>query len=224
MYKSKKGLRYILSRLKKKHMQFGTILYQYIKNNKREYCIVTILFFIGLLIGVLAVNYANPTTIDEMNAYYTELIQSIKNTESISYLSLLKDSIISNVKIILILWLSATTIIGIPAVYGTLTFKGFSIGYTISSMIACLGTGKGIVFSIAALFLHNMILIPSIWGACVSGIKLYQSIMKNKHRENIKAEIVRHTFFCAFILMTLILSSIVEVYGSTNIFFFLSKK
>ena len=41
--------------------------------------------------------------------------------------------------------------------------------------------------------------------------------MKDKRRENIKLEILRHTIFCLFIGIILICSSFIEVYVSSNL-------
>lgn len=210
-------------RLKRKS-KFGTILYNHIVNNKRGYLIVTILFFIGLIIGVFFINNAKTAQIDEINNYLNEIVSNVKLYENIDYGNLLKQSLISNFIIIILLWFGASTIIGIPVVYGTIVVKGFSMGYTISSIINCFGIGKGIAISLSIMLLHNIIFIPTMLATSVSGVKLYQSIMKNKDRENIKIEIIRHTIFCAFMLILMIISSLIEVYGSTNIYIFLLKK
>lgn len=88
----------------------------------------------------------------------------------------------------------------------------------------CFGTGKGIAISLSIMLLHNIIFIPAMIGTSVSGIKLYQSIMKNKNRDNIKLEILRHTIFCLFMLGLMLVSSFIEVYGSTNLFIMLLKR
>lgn len=212
-----------MSRLKVKKSKFGTIISNHIINNKREYLVVTILFFIGLIAGVLFINYASDSQIQEINSYLTNLFNNIKSTENINLFNLFKESLISNITIAVLLWFGASTIIGIPVVYGTLILKGFSIGYTISSIIVSFGIGKGIIIALSILFLHNIIFIPAMFAMCVSGVKLYQSIMKNKERQNIKAEILRHTIFCLIMLLLMIVSSVVEIYISTNISMFLLK-
>lgn len=208
----------------KRKSRIGMILYNHIKNNKRGYFIISILFFIGLIIGVLFVNNMNDTKMQEVNSYFSNMVNNIKSYENIDFVSLLKQSVSSNFIIIILLWFGASTIIGIPIVYGTILLKGFSIGYTISSVITCFGVGKGILVSLSIMLLHNIIFIPAILGAGVSGVKLYQSIMKNKERDNIKLEILRHTLFCTLMLILVIISSIVEVYGSTNLFIILLKR
>jgi len=205
-----------MSRVKRKS-KVGTIIYNHIINNKREYLTVTILFFIGLIISVMFVNNLNEEILTEINAYFNNLINDIKNYENIDLLKILKEAIIYNFTITLLLWFGASTIIGIPIVYGTIIIKGFSIGYTISSMLNVFGLWKGLLISFSFLLLHNIIFVPTMFAISVSGVKLYKSIMKNKQRENIKLEILRHTIFCFIMLVGMLLSAIIETYLSTNI-------
>lgn len=212
-----------MSILKGKKSKFGTILYNHIINNKREYLVVTILFFIGLMIGVFLINNISDEQIKEISTYLNEMISSVKENSNINLLELFKQAVVSNFIIVILLWFGASTIIGIPVVYGTVIAKGFSLGYTISGMINCFGIGKGILIALSILLLHNIIFIPTMLATSVSGVKMYQSIMKNKERENIKIEIIRHTIFCLFMLILMFIAALVEIYGSTNIFIFLVK-
>ena len=110
-----------------------------------------------------------------------------------------------------------STVIGISIVYITICFRGFCLGYTISSIISSYGLGKGILFLSSTILLQNILFIPCIIVLAVSGMKLHNSIMKDKRRENIKLEILRHTIISLFILFILIFSSFVEVYVSKNL-------
>ena len=207
----------------KKQSKLGTILINHIMNNKRGYLIVSILFFIGLIVGVFLVNGAEDLKLEEINNYFNNLIEKIKTSENINFLELFKSSVVSNFITIIILWFGASTIVGIPVVYGTIIFKGFSIGYTISSIVVCFGAVKGILIALSILLLHNIIYIPAMFGVSVNGIKLYQSIMKNKQRDNIKIEVLRHTIFSSLMLVLMLISSLIEVYCSTNLFIILLK-
>lgn len=115
------------------------------------------------------------------------------------------------------MWFVGSTVIGIPIVLGIVAFRGFCLGYTISSSVAIWGTGKGILFFITSMLLQNIIFIPCMLALAVSGIKLYKSIMKDKRKENIKIEIFRHTIFSVMILLLLILASFIETYVSTSL-------
>ncbi|MDO5555094.1 MAG: stage II sporulation protein M [Clostridia bacterium] len=77
--------------------------------------------------------------------------------------------------------------------------------------------GKGLLFLFSTILLQNILFIPCVIALAVSGMKLHNSIMKDKRRENIKLEILRHTLFSLFILFLLICSSLIEVYVSKNV-------
>lgn len=207
----------------KRKSKLGTIIYNHINNNKREYLIVIILFFIGIISGVIFINNTSDNQIEEINTYLRQLFNNIKIYNNVDFNALLKQSILTNLIMILVLWFGASTIIGIPVVYGTIIIKGFTFSYTISSIINSFGVGNGILITFSLLLLHNILLIPTIFATGVSGVKLYKSIMKNRNRENIKTEILRHTIFCVIMFVFMMVSSIVEVYISTNIFIFLFK-
>jgi len=70
---------------------------------------------------------------------------------------------------------------------------------------------------VSAVLFQTLIFIPCILALAVSGMRLHNSIMEDKRRENIKLEILRHSLFTVVILITLIISSLVEVYISKNI-------
>lgn len=77
--------------------------------------------------------------------------------------------------------------------------------------------GKGILFLLSSLLLQTILFIPCILALAVSGMRLHNSIMQDKRRENVKIEILRHTLFSLFILVILILASFIEVYISKNL-------
>ncbi len=202
---------------KNKTSRLKEILYTHIKNNLKEYLIVLILFLIGLIFGIIFVNNASSSQINEIVTYINEFIENIKTDTKIDRVQLLQNTLISNLILTFIFWFMGSTVIGIPIVYGIVIYRGFCFGYTVSSIIASLGIGKGILFSLTALLAHNIILIPCILALAVSGIKLYSSIVKDKRRENIKLEITRHTIFSLILLFLLEISAFIEVYVSTNL-------
>ena len=103
------------------------------------------------------------------------------------------------------------------SLFGFVGYKGYCIGYTISSVIATVGTGKGIIFIIATMLIQNIIYIPTILTLSVSGIKLYRLIMEDRRRENIKLQILKHTIFSILMLILLLISSLLETYVSGNL-------
>lgn len=122
-----------------KDSKIKEILLTYIKNNLREITIITIVFFIGLIFGIIFVNNSGQEQANEISSYINGFVNSLRNNIQIDKAELLKDALISNFLLALILWFVGSTVIGIPIVYGTIAYKGFCLGYTLSSSIATLG-------------------------------------------------------------------------------------
>ncbi len=204
-------------RTTKKGKLLISLIQQHVINHKREYCIVALLFLIGIVVGVIFVNNMEQTEMNKIQEYLNNFVTALKTDYQIDQGVLLKNSIAQYVILAVLIWFMGSTVIGIPIVYVIVAMRGFSLGYTISCVIATLGMEKGILFCSITMLLQNIIAIPAILALAVSGIKLYQSIVKDKRRENIKLEICRHTIFSIFMLLLLLFSSVIEVYLSSNL-------
>lgn len=189
----------------------------------KEYIIVTICFLVGIVVGVIFINNLSDNQSTEIATYINSFLETLKKDVNLNYFELLKDSLVQNFILVLALWFVGVTLIGIPLVFGIIIFRGFCLGYTISAIIQILGISKGIIFVSTAMFLHNLIFIPAIIALGVSGIRLYQTVVKNRNAESIKFAILKHSIFALLIMLLLILSSIIEVFISTNIFIFVVK-
>lgn len=190
---------------------------EHVANNKKEYVIVSILFVIGIFLGVFFINNVGQEPKTLITEYLNQFIEKLKTTEDLNLIELLKTSIGQNIMLAIGLWFFGTTIIGIPVVFGIVAYRGFCLGYTIAACISIMGISKGIIFVLILLLLQNLLVIPAILALAVSGIKLYKSIMRDKTKENVKVEMLRHTVFSLIMLMILIISSVIEIFVSTNI-------
>ncbi len=139
------------------------VLIEYIIKNKKNFFIIAIIFILGISFGIIFINTSNNFQKDELNGYVNALIKNIKDTNNISRIDLLFLSIKQNVCFILMVWFLGCTIIGGLFIYVTILYKGFAIGYTISSIIAVLGVKNGIIFSCLSLLLQNIIFIPAFF-------------------------------------------------------------
>lgn len=200
-----------------KRINIAELLEQHIVNNGREYFIVLLMFIIGIFAGVLFVNNMQNDQNMQVTSYLSNFIEKFKGIENLNSAEILKNSILQNVMLVCILWFFGTTVIGLPVVFGIVLYRGFCLGYTISTTIMVLGLSKGIAFILISLLLQNIIFIPAILAVAVSGFKLYKSIIKDRRKDNIKLEILRHTIFSIVMLVVLMLSSVIEVFISTNI-------
>ena len=202
---------------KRKSNSLKEIILNNIYENLKSYIIVAIIFIIGIAIGVIFINNTNNNQAEEIQSYINNFVNSLKQDYHIDKIELMKKSIGDNLILIISMWFIGSTVIGIPIVLGIIAFRGFCIGYTVASIIGTLGVQKGLIFLFSTIFLQNLIFIPVILCMAVSCIKLYKSIMKDKRRENIKIEIIRHTLMSIMLLVILVIASLVEVYISSNL-------
>ncbi len=206
-----------------RNIELKNNIFKHVSDNIKVYFALLIIFVIGLILGIIFINNSKQEYQDEITTYIMNFISSLNGNNVIEKSNLLKRSIKINLFTVFSLWVSSATVIGIPIVYGIIGYRGFCIGYSISSLIATLGRTNGVILSFSSMFLQNILIIPSIFIIAVSGIKLYKSIMKDKRKENIKMEIYRHTITSIVIGVISVCSSLVEVYLSSNIVFFVIK-
>jgi len=198
-----------------------SVLYNYLLSNKKNFFIILSIFFIGMLIGIFVINNTNENQILEINSYINSIKENLQSSENVNLTECLLKSIKQNVTFVLLMWFLGCTIIGNVFVYFCILYKGFSLGYTISAIISSLGAKGGTIFVFSSLLIQNIIFIPAIFILAESGIKLYIRITKNLI--NIKQELLRHTLIMLIALVLVVISSIVEVYVSTNLLIFLKK-
>lgn len=202
---------------RRKKSNIKDIILNNIYDNLKSYIIVITIFIIGIILGVIFINNITENQTTEIGNYINNFINALKQDYRIDKGELLKSSLWDNLFLIVSMWFIGSTVIGIPIVFGIVLFRGFCIGYTISAIIGVLGVQKGIIFLLSTIFIQNLLFIPVIICMTVSCIKLYKSIMKDKRRENIKLEIIRHTLISIILLIILVVSSLIEVYISTNL-------
>lgn len=200
-----------------KRLKWIEILKNHVVQNYKEYIIVIIFFITGIFLGVSFVNNIEENQRIEIHNYLTAFIEELKKAQDINLIDILKTSIQDKIILTLCIWFFATTIIGIPIVFGIVTYRGFCLGYTISTIISLMGFTKGFTFILITLILQNIILIPALMGLSVSGFKFYKDIIKDRRKENIKIEFVRHTVFSGLMFLVLCVSCLIEVFVSTNL-------
>ena len=151
-----------------KRLKIGNTIYQHITNNSKEYILLTLIFLIGIFLGVMFINNSQETQRGEITSYLNNFIDKLKNTENLESAEILKTTIVENVFLAITLWFFGTTVIGIPIVFGIILYRGFCLGYSIASIILTIGIGKGIIFVLISLLLQNIIFIPAIIAIGVS--------------------------------------------------------
>ena len=69
---------------------FKKIIEEHIIKNIRAYIILTIIFLVGIIIGIIVVNNSNADNKNEINSYINNFITELKNGTKLNYGELLK--------------------------------------------------------------------------------------------------------------------------------------
>jgi stage II sporulation protein M len=202
---------------KQKKNRISNVILEFIQTNSKTCLILLIIFFIGVLLGVIFVNNCKETQENQIKSYIQNFVDGIRENYQISSTKLLWNAIMKNFITALVLWFLGLTLIGVPLIYLFIGYKGYCIGFTAASIIATLGGAKGTLFIASTMLLQNIIYIPIIIALATSSVKLYKKIMEDRRRENIKTQILKHTIFSVFMLVILILNSFIEAYISGGI-------
>ena len=100
-----------MKRNKDKKTKIFNTLKNHISNNKKEYILLTLIFIIGIFLGVLFINNSKNEQITEITSYLNNYIDTMKNSENIETTQMLKVSLMQNVGIGIALWFFGTTVI-----------------------------------------------------------------------------------------------------------------
>lgn len=190
----------------------------HIKENIKEYFIFALILIIGIFIGTMVLNNSNEMQRQEISGYLNDFTSQIKEGSRVSYSNMLFEIIKNDVKLVFLITFLSVSIVGVPALYIIIGYKGFSLGYTIAAISATFGTGKGLLFSISLMLFNKIIEIPAIFYLALNGIKMFKAIIKDRSKENIKYAVVKYAGNLIIAIIMLLISAFLETYLSTNLF------
>lgn len=97
--------------MKDKGIKIKETIKQHVMNNSKEYTIVTLLFVIGIFLGVFFVNNMQEVQKTEIESYLNNFIEKMKTTEDLDSTGLLKTSMGQNILLAIMIWFFGTTVI-----------------------------------------------------------------------------------------------------------------
>ena len=96
---------------KNKGIKIKETIVNHIMNNKKEYIIVSLIFIIGIFLGVLFINNIQEGAKEEITTYLKQFVEKMKNNQEINNIELLKTTIGQNIILTIIIWFFGTTVI-----------------------------------------------------------------------------------------------------------------
>ncbi len=108
---------------KRYNVKKQSIILNHIQNNIKEYLIASIIFIIGILLGIVVVNNLNEMQADNIHTYITDVVSQLKNNKNLNKRQLFIDDIKRDVIAVTLMWILGSTVIGLLLVYIIVAFK-----------------------------------------------------------------------------------------------------
>lgn len=140
---------------------------------------INVIFIVGVFFGSLAIRTLDYQAREELVAYLSDFFQGVEGKGLFSNdTTTFVQAISYNLKTLLLLWLLGLSIIGMPLIPIIIFMKGFVIGFTVGFLVEEL-LMKGVVFALASVVPHNLILIPVFLLAGIISLSFSFSIIKS---------------------------------------------
>lgn len=196
---------------------FFSGLMESLKENKITFLWVLLFFLVGIVLGSYTVYYMSDFNRVEITTYFNNFLEFLGGN-SVSYTSILVDSIKSILPMVVIIVLLGYTAVGTPIILMMDLAKGYVIGFTFSLIVSMLGS-KGVMLVLSGLMLQNLIFIPIIM--LISVLAIRHSVTKLKmgvSRDRVKLDVSKAYLNFQGLLSLIIISGIlIETYISPNL-------
>jgi len=154
------------------------LIKRHFQNNFIFYFILSILFLTGVIIGsLLVIKFSfdeNAKIINYFTWIFKYMLEGDFQNKSIFYSSLL-----SNIKIVFIIWILGLFTIGAIGIPLIAIWKGITVGFTVGFIVSKFGI-SGFLFTLCGLLLYYLVMIPGILA--ITAIGLSNSIKNIKYR------------------------------------------
>ena len=157
------------------------LLKNYYRVNKKYFVFITIIFFIAIMSGSIFTLTLNDTDTNIVSEFFSNYLENINK---INYISSFVNSLISNIFVVMIIWLLSYSIIGLPIIILIFFYKSFIIGFSISGIIINYKI-KGLLMAFLYIFPHQILFILALLYllvfSVIMSINLFYSVFKHEN-------------------------------------------
>lgn len=189
-------------------------VFNHFRDNFLIYIVVAAMFFIGIIVGAIAIKVLEPEKTNKIMLFVNSLFKSI-DASNINNISILKQSLIDNFKAIFVIWITSTLFVGIIIVPIIVLFKGFALGFSVGFFVFEYGF-KGFLFSILGIFSQNLFIVPGIISISAIGFAFsFKNIRKKKIRPRSKtfiSEFIDYSLLILLFSILILIGCFIEAY------------
>lgn len=182
----------------------------------KSYLILFMFFIIGVTIGITILNNTGEIAKEQIKNYITNSIENI-DRKSISYFVLLKNSFLEKAQFIIFVSIISLSIIGKYGAVALVLWKGFSVGYSISSVIFSFGVGKGTLIVLSLIMITEIMFIPTFFYAIITSIQMFNDFVLQNYDTKSKM-IIKYILKILCTIVVIGIVSLIETFFSVNLF------
>ena len=157
------------------------LLKNYYRVNKKYFVFITIIFFIAIMSGSIFTLTLNDTDTNIVSEFFSNYLENI---DKINYINSFVNSLISNIFVVMIIWLLSYSIIGLPIIILIFFYKSFIIGFSISGIIINYKI-KGLLMAFLYIFPHQILFILALLYllvfSVIMSINLFYAVFKHEN-------------------------------------------
>ena len=178
--------------------------------NKKFYLFLSIIFIIGLILGVIFLIYLDEASKDILFLNINEWLQGISNSNI--------NNIVLHIIMLSSMFLLSIFLIGIPFVLFFVFYNGFSVGFTVTSLTSIFSI-KGLLYGIIYVIITKGIYLFFLSIIIVSLLRVSLIILKSIfNKENIDKEklalLLKKNLICIAIIL---INDIILYFWGTNL-------
>ncbi len=198
----------------------GDRIWSHFKENIISYILLFAFFMGGVIIGGYITKGYKSEDITILSDFFDESM-SVFLVETPDYNSIFKNTFTGSVKDLAFVWILGFTVIGVPVIFLKALKTGFMMGFT-STFLISLYSSKGILISLALIFVKCIIYLPAIFFISVYAISLSSELVKIifgriKYKINFKYYILTYIMTFAMCVPIMVIYSLFEAYLTANV-------
>lgn len=187
----------------------------YLKENMTLYIFTVILFIMGVIFGSYIIYSLSLSQKQELLSIFNLFFSNIDTTNLLDSQVIFRQVLIDNLTYLAILWFLGLSIVGMPLIFVLIFTKGLIVGFTVSFLIFELNW-QGLLFSFASIIPQNIIIVPVLIIAGVTGINFSLSLIRHRGNKaySYQQSIISYTLLILVLGGFLILASGFETFVS----------
>lgn len=182
-------------------------------NNKKILLSLGIFFVIAIVMGTLFLTILSKSDQNIVINYMNDYMSNISNNKII-YSETIRNSLISNLGYVILIWLLGISVIGLPIILFMFFSKIFVLGFSVGSFILTYHW-KGLLYSFIYIFPMNIINILIYMLLTLYALKMSNNLVYSVFRKkeiNVKKIINRYLLILLISVIAMILYSFYEVF------------